>query len=157
MIINEKDVCYFCESIAHEIIKTAVYLRVKGSQYFGKLNLGITFEQYIALDAISHNPDMCQRDLCKHILKDRSNTGRILNILEENGFIERSVETKNKRLIKKINISPKGQKMLDDNAEKIKNDFAKVFEKMSDEEFITLKELLLKYRNILSEDTNIQI
>jgi len=157
MIVNEKDVNYFCESIAHDIIKTAVYLRVKGSQYFSKLDLGITFEQYIALDAISHNPDMCQRDLSKMILKDRSNTGRILNILDENDFIERTVETKNNRLIKKLKITEKGQKILDDNYSKIKNDFAKVFEVMTEEEFTQLKYLLGKYRNILQEDTNIQI
>lgn len=157
MIVNEKDVNYFSESVAHEIIKTAIYLRIKGSQYFSKINMEITFEQYIALDAISHSPDICQRDLCKLILKDRSNTGRILNILDEKGYVERTIETKKNRLIKKIKITEKGQKILDDNQDKIKKDFNKVFEKMTEDEFKTLKSLLIKFRTILSEDTAIQI
>lgn len=157
MIVNEKDVNFFSESTAHEIIKTAIYLRVKGSQYFSKFDTEITFEQYIALDVISHNTNMCQRDLSKIILKDRSNTGRILNILDQNGFINRTAETKNNRLVKTITITPKGESLLDENKDRIKEDFAKLFEDFSQEEFNTLKGLLIKFRHSLSKDTNMQI
>lgn len=153
----EKEVKHFAQSVAHEIIKTAIYARIKGSQYFSKLDMEITFEQYIALDTLSYNPNICQRDLSKLILKDRSNTGRILNILEQNGFIDRVVETKNKRLVKTLSINEKGQKLLDDNEKKIKRDFSKVFDDMTQEEFDTLRALLAKFRHNLSKDTNIQI
>lgn len=153
----EKDVNHFTDSIIHEIIKTAIYSRVKGSQYFNKFNIGITFEQYLALDTISFNPDICQRDLSKLILKDRSNTGRILNILEENGFIERTVETKQNRLVKNMKVTEKGQKILDDNKETMKQDFKKIFELMKEEEFDQLRYLLQKFRKILSQDTTMQI
>ncbi len=153
----EREVKHFTQSLIHEIIKTAIYARIKGSQYFSKYDLSITFEQYIALDTISYNPDICQRDLSKLILKDRSNTGRILNILDENGFIERTAISKNNRLIKSLKITPKGQEILDSNRETIRKDFGKVFDYMSEEEFQKLRELLIKFQNALSIDTNIQI
>lgn len=148
---------HFTQSVVHEIIKTAICARIKGSQYFSKLNLPITFEQFIALDTISYNPDICQRDLSKLTLKDRSNTGRILSILEENGFVSREAITKNNRLIKSLRITPKGEEILEENREKIRKDFSKVFDYMKEEEFERLRELLVKFQKILSLDTSMQI
>jgi len=114
-------------------------------------------EQYIALDTIYCNPDICQRDLSKLILKDRSNTGRILSILEEKGFIKREIETKKKRLVKKIYLADKGRSLLEDNYPKIKEEFSFIFDDVTPDEFKTLRALLAKVRHSLSKCTNIQI
>ena len=42
------------------------------------------------------------------ILKDRANTGRILDNLERQGLITRFIDTKNNRLVKKMGITEKG-------------------------------------------------
>lgn len=91
------------------------------------------------------------------ILKDRSNTGRILNILEEKGLITREVETKQKRLVKKIYITEKGKKLWSDSYQEVKKEFSFIFNDISNEEFQTLKTLLAKVRNSLSKNTNLQI
>ena len=148
---------HFSESIFHDIIKTAVCARVKGSQYFNKLNIGITFEQYIALDAISCNDDICQRGLSKIILKDRSNTGRILNILEEKEFITRTIETKGNRLVKKVKITPKGQRLLEVNNAIIRRDNVHTFDSLKQEDFDTLRKILKNIRECISKENSMQI
>lgn len=155
--MKEKEVEHFYDSIFHEIIKTAIYARVKGAQYFNKLNLGITFEQYIALDAISAQENICQRDLSKLILKDRSNTSRILNVMENQGFIERKVETKKNRLIKKIYITQKGKDLLNVHGSIIKKDTIDLFKNIPQEDFDNLRVILKKIRGCISEETSMQI
>lgn len=149
----------YTESSLYSMEQTVIYFKLKGAQFFNQLNIGITIDQYTALDALYANKDkiICQRDLSKLILKDRSNTGRILNILEENGFITREAETKGKRLVKKITLTKKGINIIEDNQEKLIDAFFQVFNDVSEEEFNTLRIILEKIRNSLSKTTNIQI
>jgi len=154
---EEKKVCHYTESIIYAMDQAVIYFRIKGAQFFNHLNIGVTIDQFVALDAIYTNEDICQRDLSKLILKDRSNTGRILNILEKNGFINRAVETKGNRLVKKIYITEKGKKIIEDNQEKFKSAFSRVFEEISEDEFATLRKTLNKLKETLSKTTNIQI
>ena len=91
---RKKQVQSFKEGIGYLIDKTAVYLKVYGSQFFNSKNFGITLEQFIALVALFENDNICQRDLSKLILKDRSNTSRILNILEEKAFMLKNKKKK---------------------------------------------------------------
>lgn len=155
--MKENEVNHYIDSTLYAMEQTAVYLRIKGAQFFNELNLQITVDQFVALDAIYCNGDICQRDLSKIILKDRSNTGRILNILEENGFIKRELETKGNRPVKKVYITPKGTKLVEDSIPKLKACFNQVFEDISDEEFISLRTTLSKIKNSLSKTTSIQI
>lgn len=155
--MKEKDPPHYVESILYTMEQTVVYTKIKAAQIISELNIDVTIDQFAALDAIYSNDDICQRDLSKIILKDRSNTGRILNIIEEKGFIKRSVETKGKRLVKKIYITDKGKKLIEENLPKIKNEFSKVFENISEEEFIELRKISTKMKDDLSKTTNIQI
>lgn len=154
---KEQECTNYVDSIVYAIEQTAIYCRIKGAQFFKELNIGVTLEQFIALDAISFNPDICQRDLSKLILKDRSNTGRLLGILEETGFIERKVETKGKRLVRKIYITEKGKDLIEKNQERLKVAFADVFSNISDDEFFTMRQTLRKMKESLSKFTVIQI
>lgn len=155
--MKEKEHCHYTESIIYLMEQTVTYFRIKGAQFFNELKIGITIDQFVALDAIYSNEDICQRDLSKLILKDRSNTGRILNILEENGFIKREVETKGKRLVKKIYITDKGKKIIEENQPKLRAAFVKVLEEVSEDEFMILRQTLGKLKDALSKTTNMQI
>lgn len=155
--MKEIEQIHYIDSVLYVLEQTTIYTRVKGAQLFNELKLGITADQFIALDAVYCNKDICQRDLSKIILKDRSNTGRILNILEENGFITRSIETKGKRLVKKIYITEKGKKIIENSHPKIRTAFAEVFDEISEEEFHSLRAILEKVRHSLSKITSIQI
>lgn len=155
--MKEIENCHYTESIIYAMEQAVIYFKIKGAQFFNQLNMGVTIDQFAALDAIYTNNDICQRDLSKIILKDRSNTGRILNILEKNEFINRAIETKGKRLVKKIYITEKGKKVIEDNQEKLRTAFEKVFDDVSEEEFATLRKTLDKLKESLSKITSIQI
>ncbi len=148
---------HYTESIVHLMELAVTYFRINGAQFFNELKIGITIDQFVALDAIYCNNDICQRDLSKLILKDRSNTGRILNILEENGFIKRVVETKGKRLVKKIYITDAGKKIIEEKHPALRARFIEVLEDVTEEEFQTLRTILSKVMDRLSKTTNIQI
>lgn len=154
---REKKEIHYTESIVHLLEQAVTYFRINGAQFFNELKIGITIDQFVALDAIYCNNDICQRDLSKLILKDRSNTGRILNILEENGFIRREAETKGKRLVKKIYITNKGKKIIENNQPELRSRFHKVLEDVTDDEFQTLRTILGKLMDRLSATTSIQI
>lgn len=155
--MKEKDPLHYVESILYIMEQAVVYTKIKGAQIISELNLEITIDQFAALDAIYCNNDICQRDLSKIILKDRSNTGRILNILEEKGLIERSVETKGKRLVKKVYITEKGKELIEESLPKIKDRFSKTFEDISEDEFTALRTISTKMKDDLSKTTTIQI
>lgn len=155
--MKEKQIKHYHQSVLYLMEQTIVYTRLKGAQFFNQLNLGITIDQFVALDSICTNPDICQRDLSKLILKDRSNTGRILNILEEKEFITRAVETKGKRLVKKIYITEKGKELVEKSIPRLRSAFSQVFEDITDEEFEILRVIISKLKTSLSKTTSIQI
>lgn len=155
--MKELKVKHYFESVLYLMEQTIIYTRVKGAQFFNQLDLGVTIDQFVALDAIYANENICQRDLSKLILKDRSNTGRILNILDEKGFITRSVETKGKRLVKKIYITEKGKDLVEKSIPRLHAAFHQVFEDVSEEEFATLRKIVTKLKDSLSKTTTIQI
>lgn len=154
---KEIEIIHYFDSVIYSMEQTVTYSRIKGAQFFNDLNMGVTIDQFTALDAIYCSENICQRDLSKIILKDRSNTGRILNILEEKEFIKRAIETKGKRLVKKIYITDKGKNLVEESMPKLRKAFLQVFEDVSEEEFSALRKILAKMRESLSKTTSIQI
>ena len=155
--MKEIEACHYTDSVIYSMEQAVIYFKIKGAQIISALNIGVTIDQFAALDAISCNSDICQRDLSKLLLKDRSNTGRILNILEENGFVERVADTKNNRLVRKIYITEKGKKIIEEHQNGIRAEFAAVFDDVSEEEFASLRKTLDKLKSSLSKTTSIQI
>ena len=99
---------HYTDSIHYELEQTSRLMKKLTNQLFEKLGIDLTIDEYSALDTVSVNAGICQRDLAKLILKDRANTGRILNTLEQKGFITRFIDTKNNRLVKNMVISAEG-------------------------------------------------
>lgn len=148
---------HYFDSVIYLMEQTVIYAKIKGAQFFSQLDMGITIDQFITLQAVYSNPDICQRDLSKLILKDRSNTGRILNILEENGFVTRALEAKGNRPVKKIYITEKGKILVEESMPRLGKAFHQVFEDVTDEEFDILRKTLNKLKTSLSKTTSIQI
>jgi len=155
--MQEKDIKFFEQSLTHAMEKTTTYCRLKGAQFFALHDFGITMDQFCVLEVLSYTEDVCQRDISKKILKDRSNTSRILAILEEKGLIKRQVDTKQKRLVKKVYLTSKGQDLLEQIFPKVKESYLKVFDGISEEEMAMVKRVLEKMRENLMKDTTIQI
>ena len=148
---------HFTDSIYYQIELTAKYCRHLGVQIFSKLNIPITLDEFSALDVIMLNDGICQRELAKMILKDRANTGRILNTLEEKGLIERFVDTKNNRLVRKMVLTEQGKKVLEDATLLVRKQLDQIPNIISDSEVFCLKETLLKFREGLKQEVEMKI
>lgn len=148
---------HYTDSIYYLLEQTAKYCRYLGIQMFQKLNINITMDEFVALDVIQVNDGICQRELAKLILKDRPTTGRILNSLEEMGYVKRFVDTKNNRLVRRVSLTEKGKvitKEITDIVKQYMESLPKVF---SDEDKENLIESLKQFRQSLEKEVEMNI
>ena len=148
--------CY-ARSLPYQIEKASVYIRLKGALLLNQLDAGITLEQFITLDAISTGKGVCQRDLAKILLKDRSNVTRILNLLEDKGLIYREMSQKSNRMVKVSYLTDKGQELIDKYADILKNDLNTFLSQFDQQKLLIMEEMLKKISSKISENANIQI
>lgn len=148
---------HYTDSIHYELEQTSRLMNMLTNQLFKKLEISITLDEYIALDTVSINAGICQRDLAKLILKDRANTGRILNELEQKGFITRFIDTKNNRLVKKMGITETGLQELNSINNKIKTYLSGVTTRIPPEDVDKVRDILRAFRLELDKivETNI--
>ncbi len=137
------------EGMFFEIRITSRYINLMGMQAFNKMKIDISFEEYLILDVVSYNEGICQIDLAKKLLRDRSNIGKIVSALEKKGLIKINPDTRNKRLIKKLYISEKGLKKCNDINMKL-NPYIKILNETikEDEQKIIVKSMM-KCREII--------
>ena len=147
----------FLDSLYYQIKLTEKCSKMLARQLEDKLNLEVTLDELTALSIITlHNGDIHQRDLAKILLKDRANTGRMLNNLEEKGYIKRFEKTKNKRQSFMITLTEKGLEALENLTKIIKPMFDEVHKKLSfDIEY--LKKGIIELRETMKEVTEIHI
>lgn len=150
-------ILHYTDSIHYELEQTARLMKILTLQLFDKLNLEITPDEYFALDTVSINAGICQRDLAKLLLKDRANTGRLLESLEQKGFITRFIDTKNNRLVKKMGITEKGYNELDLINSKIRSYIENTTGRISPKEVDKVQEMLKKFRKNLEQMVEINI
>lgn len=151
------DIGHYTDSIHYELEQTSRMMKMLTNQIFNKLDINVSLDEYIALDTVSVNAGICQRDLAKLILKDRANTGRILNELEQKGFITRFIDTKNNRLVKKMGITETGLQELDGINNKIKTYLSGVTKRIPPEDMQRVQTVLKEFRFELEKvvETNI--
>lgn len=133
------------------IIRT---LKQELKQQFDKLNLGITSEQFVVLDTIYCYENIYQERLSSILMKDKSNTTRILKILESKNLITKTAKKINNRLVYCLNITDEGKKLTDETMPEIKKYITSVFKSVTDEETEVLYSLSKKFRNDLSKNND---
>lgn len=148
---------HFIDSIYYQLEQTAKYCRYLGMQLFQKLNLPINLDEFVVLDTLLGHEGICQRDLAKLILKDRPSTGRLLNSLEEKGYIERFVDTKNNRLVRKMKLTPLGLKTTQEVTTIIRNYIEKLPKVLPDEDKLELINSIKKFREGLEKEVEMKI
>lgn len=148
--------CY-ADKLPYIIEKTSVYFGLRGSQLLNKLGCSLTIEQFITLDTIAFNRGICQRDLAKIVLKDRSNITRILNILEKKGLITRASTSKGNRMVKTANLTPEGKIVIEKYSAVMKTDLDAILSDIEPEKLNIITEILSLIIDKISKNTNIQI
>ena len=139
------------DGLFFEIRLTSRYINIMGVQAFEKLNISISFEEYLILDILSYNEGICPRDLARMLLRDRSNLGKIINGLGKKKLIKIKPSIRNNRAVKLLYITDKGLEMRGDIYEKIEP-YLKVFdETISAEEQKMIAKYMQKCRQILDD------
>ena len=154
----------YTDTFYYDLELTTKFLRLFSVEFFKRLNTNLNQDEYVTIETILCNAGICQRDLAKIILKDRANTGKILNTLEEKGYITRFVDMKNNRLVRKMGVTEEGKKVYDEVTLKLKaainetihNEKNKKFI-ISDEEIDYVRDILKKLRENLKQIVDIQI
>lgn len=148
---------HFTDSIFYQIELTAKYCKLLGQQVFEKCKVDITLDEFTALDVLYCNPEICQRDLAKLILKDRANTGKLIDSLNKKGFVTRHLSIKNNRPVKIAKITPEGIKKLKEVHEKLKPNSEYVIEQINNSDIAKVSGLLIELRQLLKNSIEIQI
>lgn len=104
---------HFTDTLYYDLEKTVRLFRCFSNEFFKRLDLELTSDEFITLDTILYNSGICQRDLAKLILKDRATTGRLLDSLEEKKLITRFIDMKNNRLVRKMGVTEEGKVVFD--------------------------------------------
>jgi DNA-binding MarR family transcriptional regulator len=101
---NEKELGY-------AIGKTNWYLKTLLNKLLREEECGITNEQWLVLKVIDANPAVSQTEIAEKSQKEKTNITRIIDLLENNGFIERRRDEKDRRMYR-IHATEEGKKVL---------------------------------------------
>ncbi len=148
----------FIDSLYYQIKLTEKCCKILAKNIEEKLDIEISLDELTALGTINlYNGEIHQRDLAKILLKDRANTGRMLNNLEKKGYIQRVEKTKNKRQAYIINLTAKGIETLEKQTNIVKPMFDEVNKKMQEYKLDYIKNGLKKLRDVMQETIEIHI
>ena len=148
---------HFTDTIFYQIELTAKYYRLLGHQVFEQYNAKVNPEEFSILDTLLCNTQLCQRDLAKIILKDRANTGKLLDNLEKRGYLVRRLSIKNNRPVKIVEITPEGERVANETTEAIRPHLKVVRDRIKNSDLAKISDLLRELREFLDDTLEIQI
>ena len=145
------------DSIFYEIELTAKYCKKLGNQVFEHFITELNLEEFVILNTLLCNPEICQRDIAKIILRDRANTGKLLDNLEKKRLIERNLTLRNNRPVKIVKLTETGYKKVIEATNTLQPHKRLVEEKLKKNDLAKLSLMLKKLRNVLNETVELQI
>lgn len=143
---------HYVDTILYSIDIIIRNLKLDLKQKIDKLNIGITGEQFVVLDTIAYHKNMYQQKLSDILMKDKSNTTRIIKVLADKDLITRETGSINNRLVYILNVTDKGKKLIQDNIPKIKKYLSDIFINITDNEIDMLHSLSKKFQKDLHEN-----
>jgi len=141
---------HYIDTVIFSIDLIIKSLKTELKQKIDKLDIGITGEQFVVLDTIYCYPNIYQQKLSDLLSKDKSNTTRILGVLEDKGYITKTVSRNRNRLVNLLNITDEGKKIIKENMPNMKKFLANTFENITDDEIELLHKLSKKFQKDLS-------
>ena len=142
---------HYVDTVIYSIDKIIKGLKAELKNQIETLNIGITGEQFIVLDTICATKNIYQQQLSDIIMKDKSNTNRILKILEQKELIKKEYGNVKNRLVYFLLPTEKGKKIVDENIPKIKQFITDIFKNIDNSEIEILHKLSNKFQADLSD------
>ena len=139
--------------IPHIALTTYKY-RAKAAALCKAKNAGASIDQFIILKALSHLNNLTQQELAEILYKDKSNLSRMIDSLASKGLIKCTLDTKDNRAVKRIQITDKGLNLVEKFFPYAIALHDAAFEGISPQEIETVKSVMKKIRSNL--DKNIE-
>lgn len=99
-------------SLLCNLERTARVARLSAFRFFEENpNIEVTFNEFLIIEALYDTPKIHQGDLARTLSKGAANLSRDLEKLENRGFIQRSLDTKDKRIVKTLILTNKGNQL----------------------------------------------
>lgn len=99
-------------SLGYAIGRTNWYLKTYVNKLLKEGGVSITNEQWLVLKEVSFNPGLSQTEIAEKCIKDKTNITRILDLLENKGYLERKKDHKDRRMYR-IHITDQGKHVID--------------------------------------------
>lgn len=145
----------YVESVPYKLAETSRISELMARNYYkdfvnSSQNL-LELDEFIILSHIIAKPDLSQSDISKLVYKGKAHVGKILNNMEQKGYITRVVSTHNNMMVKHTALTDYGQKLYYDTNELFRQLGNNVLGCFSDKEIITFQYLLDKLQNSILE------
>ncbi|MBS4804216.1 MAG: MarR family transcriptional regulator [Clostridium sp.] len=108
---------------------------------------GLTISQFGVLEALYNKGNLRICELIEKMLTTSGNITVVIKNLEKDGFIKRNIDPEDKRSCI-ISITDKGKDIIESVLPNHINNIKNIFDVLSDEEKVTLKNILKKFKNI---------
>ncbi len=143
---------HYVDTIIYSVDMIIKNLKAELKHRIDKLGLGITGEQFVVLDTVSYYENMYPQKLSDILMKDKSNTNRMIKVLVDKGLLTKEVGKNNNRLVYILKVTDKGQKLVDENMPKIKKYITEIFKNISDDEIELLHSMSDKFTKALAKN-----
>lgn len=131
------------KTVFYTIEKTIKSYRRFAKMNFSKVVDDITIDQKLILQYINDSPELNQNEIAELVFKDNASLTRMINIMVNKKFINRSINDEDRRRYK-IEITSKGKEVLKKLEPVIVSNRKKAFSGVSEEELIELDRILNK-------------
>lgn len=149
---------FFLDSLPFKLGQTARVGELLGRSYYkeyaNKKNI-LELDEFVILSYIKENPKSSQAEISKKFLKGKAHIGKILNDMEQKGYILRTADIKNGIMVKHSIITKLGEKIYEETDNGYRILAKKTLGFLTEEEIETLTHLLDKYRNTLLDNFEI--
>ena len=149
---DNKNIDKLSNSLSCNVEQTARILRVSAFRFFEETeNIPVSFNDFLIIETLFANPKIHQRDLAKLLFRGTANLSRDLEKLETKNLIQRSIDTKNNRVVKTLMLTNEGEKIYQEvsslalaHVKEIEN----IFTPQEHEQFLSY---ILRLRNRITE------
>lgn len=145
-------------NISYQIDYTSNYNKSFRREFQAQfLGNDITPDEFAILYAINFVPDISQSELGKLLFKGKAHVGKILNDMETRGIIKRVADTRDNIIIKRNEITPKGQEIFLQGHKEFEHIKEVMRKEFSDEDRKQFIEYLKKFRKVLSTMVDVKL
>lgn len=121
--------------------KTIKSYRQFAQRNLNSLNRDLTIDQWLVLKTLYDNPKLTQREIAERVFKDHASITRMIDLLVNKGFLERSLNADDRRRYA-LELTPMGKMAQQESIPIIMENRATALKGLTTEEVETLRHLL---------------